>query len=205
MLHQPHGAELRRPRGVDHTILPTQRHSRRHGLAAGFIDTLSQTLIQISLFVLDLLRVRHRLRTVARSRRAERAGDDRNDRLGALIVAVLVVIFVPSVRRRVVEPFRQMKDAFQVLRMPGKVLDLIGGNLGSEILFAITLAIVTRAYGYELPLSTSSSSSTPSSHCSRASFPVPGGIGVTEAGLTWDSPRPASPTTPRSRSPRRTA
>ena len=103
--------------------------------------------------------------------------------LGALIVAVLIVIFIPSVRKRVTTPFRQMKDALQVLRIPGKVLDLIGGNLASEILFATTLAIVTRAFGYELPLSTFILINTIVSLFSSL-IPVPGGIGVTEAGLT---------------------
>jgi len=70
-----------------------------------------------------------------------------------------------------------------VLRLPGKVLDLIGGNLASEILFATTLAIVTRAFGYELPLSTFILINTIVSLFSSL-IPVPGGIGVTEAGLT---------------------
>ena len=68
--------------------------------------------------------------------------------------------------------------------MPRKVLDLIGGNLGSEILFATTLAIVTRAFGYELPLTTFILINTIVSLFSSV-IPVPGGIGVTEAGLTW--------------------
>ena len=104
--------------------------------------------------------------------------------LAALIVAVLVVIFVPSVRKRITTPLRQMKDALQVFRVPGKVLHLIGGNLGSEILFATTLAIVTHAYGYELPLTTFILINTIVSLFSSV-IPVPGGIGVTEAGLTW--------------------
>jgi uncharacterized protein (TIRG00374 family) len=104
--------------------------------------------------------------------------------LAALIVGVLLVILVPSVRKRITTPFRHMQEALEVFRMPGKVLDLIGGNLGSEILFAMTLAIVTRAYGYELPLSTFLLINTIVSLFSSV-IPVPGGIGVTEAGLTW--------------------
>jgi uncharacterized protein (TIRG00374 family) len=104
--------------------------------------------------------------------------------LGALIVGGLLVAFVPSVRKRVTTPLHQMKASLQVLRMPGKLLDLIGGNLGSEILFAMTLAIVTRSFGYELPLSTFILINTIVSLFSSV-IPVPGGIGVTEAGLTW--------------------
>ena len=76
-----------------------------------------------------------------------------------------------------------MKDAFVVLRMPSHVLELFGGNLGSEILFAITLAMVTRGFGYELPLSTFLLINTVVSLFGSL-IPVPGGIGVTEAGLT---------------------
>ena len=78
-----------------------------------------------------------------------------------------------------------MKDAFQrASACRARCSTSFGGNLGSEILFAITLAIVTRAYGYELPLSTFILINTIVSLFSSV-IPVPGGIGVTEAGLTW--------------------
>ena len=151
----------------------TTRFFQRHGipvataLAAGFIDTLSQTAIQISLFLLiyfgsdvdfglsldpDELSGLATIALIA---------------LGVLIVAVLIVIFVPSVRRRVLEPFRQMRTPSRCSAYRARCSHLIGGNLGSEILFAITLAIVTRAYGYELPLSEFILINT-TSRCSRA-------------------------------------
>ena len=81
VLHQPHRAELRRARGADHAVLPTQRHSdrrhrarrrlHRHAVADDHPDQPVRA---------DLLRVRRRLRPIARSRRAERPGDDRPDR-----------------------------------------------------------------------------------------------------------------------------
>ena len=61
----------------------TTRYFQRNGvpvataLSAGFIDTLSQTLIQITIFVHDLLRLRRRPRPLRRHRRAERVGHDR--------------------------------------------------------------------------------------------------------------------------------
>jgi uncharacterized protein (TIRG00374 family) len=167
----------------------TTRYFQRNGvpvataLSAGFIDTLSQTFIQITIFILIFF-----------------ASDidfdlevDTNDLSGlatialivlaALIVAVAIVAFVPSVRRRVLAPLRQMKDALVVLRMPSRVLMLFGGNLGSEILFAITLAMVTRGFGYELPLTTFLLINVVVSLFGSI-IPVPGGIGVMEAGLT---------------------
>ena len=100
-----------------------------------------------------------------------------------MIVIIAIVLLVPSIRRRVLAPLRQMKDALAVLRMPSRVLELFGGNLGSEILFAITLAMVTRAYGYELPLTTFLLINVVVSLFGSI-IPVPGGIGVMEAGLT---------------------
>jgi uncharacterized membrane protein YbhN (UPF0104 family) len=167
----------------------TTRYFQRNGvpaataLSAGFIDTLSQTLIQITIFVLIFF-----------------ASDvdfdltfDPDDLSGlatialivvaAIIFAVIVVACVPSLRRRALAPLRQMKDALVVLRMPSHVLQLFGGNLGSEILFAITLAMVTRGYGYVLPLSTFLLINVVVSLFGSL-IPVPGGIGVMEAGLT---------------------
>ena len=170
-------------------VAMTTRYFQRFGipastaLAAGFIDTLSQTIIQISLFLLVYFASDVDFGLSLDPDQLSGLATIAMIILGALIVAVLIVICIPSVRRRVTTPFRQMKDALQVLRRPGKVLDLIGGNLASEILFATTLAIVTRAFGYELPLSTFILINTIVSLFSSL-IPVPGGIGVTEAGLT---------------------
>ena len=177
----------------------TTRFFQRHGipvataLAAGFIDTLSQTAIQISLFLLiyfgsdvdfgisldpDELSGLATIALIA---------------LGVLVVAVLVVIFVPSVRRRVARtdaPHERRIRRSSVCR--ARCCTSFGGNLGSEILFAITLAIVTRAYGYELPLTEFILINTTVSLFSSV-IPVPGGIGVTEAGLTMGAHRGRDP------------
>jgi glycosyltransferase 2 family protein len=168
----------------------TTRYFQRNGLpiatalSAGFIDTLSQTLIQIMIFVtiffasdidLDLTLDPDELSGFATILLIV---------LGALVVAVAVVLIVPRVRRRVFGYVRQMKDAFVVLRMPSRLLELFGGNLGSEILFAITLAMVARGFGYELPLSQFLLINSVVSLFGSL-IPVPGGIGVMEAGLTW--------------------
>jgi len=167
----------------------TTRYFQRNGvpiataLSAGFIDTLAQTLIQISIFVLiffgsdvdyDLSVDTDQLSGLATIAMIA---------LAALIVLVGIVALVPSIRRRVLAPLKQMKEALVVLRMPTRVLELFGGNLGSEILFAITLAMVTRGFGYTLPLTTFLLINVVVS-LFGAIIPVPGGIGVMEAGLT---------------------
>jgi uncharacterized membrane protein YbhN (UPF0104 family) len=167
----------------------TTRYFQRNGvpaataLSAGFIDTLSQMLIQITIFVLiffasdvdfDLTFDPDELSGLATIALIA---------VAAIILAVIIVACVPSLRRRALAPLRQMKDALVVLRMPSHVLQLFGGNLGSEILFAITLAMVSRGFGYVLPLSTFLLINVVVSLFGSL-IPVPGGIGVMEAGLT---------------------
>jgi uncharacterized membrane protein YbhN (UPF0104 family) len=167
----------------------TTRYFQRNGvttmtaLAAGFIDTLAQTIIQITLFILIFFASDVDLAVSLDTDELSGFATIALLALAGIVVAILVVALVPSVRRRVLAPVSKMKDAFVVLRMPRRVLDLFGGNLASEIMFAVTLAIVTRAYGYELPLSIFVLINTTVSLFSSI-IPVPGGIGVTEAGLT---------------------
>ena len=152
-------------------------------LSAGFIDTLSQTLIQITIFVVIFFASDIELDLSVGTDDLSGLATIALVAVGAIVLAVVVVACVPSLRRRVLAPLHQMQDALVVLRMPSHVLQLFGGNLGSEILFAITLAMVTRGFGYELPLSTFLLiNSTVSLFGSL--IPVPGGIGVMEAGLT---------------------
>jgi uncharacterized membrane protein YbhN (UPF0104 family) len=167
----------------------TTRYFQRFGipvstaLAAGFIDTLSQTVIQITLFLLIFFASDADLDLHVDTEDLSGLATIALLALIGLVVAVVVVLAVPRLRRRVFHQVSLMKDAFEVFRYPGKVLHLIGGNFGSEVLFAITLATVSRGYGYELPLTTFILINTTVSLFSSV-IPVPGGIGVTEAGLT---------------------
>ncbi len=167
----------------------TTRYFQRNGvpvataLSAGFIDTLAQTLIQITIFVVIFFGSDVDYDVTFDTDELSGLATIALIALAALIVIVGIVLFVPSVRRRVLAPLHQMKDALLVLRMPSRLLELFGGNLGSEILFAITLAMVTRAYGYELPLTTFLLINVVVSLFGSI-IPVPGGIGVMEAGLT---------------------
>lgn len=167
----------------------TTRYFQRNGvpvataLSAGFIDTLSQTLIQITIFVLIFFGADIDLDFSVETDDLSGLATIALLAVAAIILAVIVVACVPSLRRRVLAPLRQMKEALVVLRMPSHVLELFGGNLGSEILFAITLAMVTRGFGYVLPLSTFLLINVVVSLFGSL-IPVPGGIGVMEAGLT---------------------
>ena len=49
-------------------------------------------------------------------------------------------------RRRVIAMLRQASDALRVLRSPSKLLRLFGGNLLTQILFAISFAVSAQAF-----------------------------------------------------------
>jgi len=167
----------------------TTRYFQRNGvpvataLSAGFIDTLSQTVIQITIFVTIFFASDINLDLSINTDDLSGLATIAVIAVAAIILAVILVACVPSLRRRALAPLGQMKDALVVLRMPSHVLQLFGGNLGSEVLFAITLAMVTRGFGYTLPLSTFLLINYVVSLFGSI-IPVPGGIGVMEAGIT---------------------
>jgi uncharacterized protein (TIRG00374 family) len=70
-----------------------------------------------------------------------------------------------------------------VLRSPTKLLQLFGGNLVNQVLFGVALAACVRAFGENLPLTQLVLINTVVSLFAGL-LPIPGGIGVSEAGLT---------------------
>jgi uncharacterized membrane protein YbhN (UPF0104 family) len=106
-----------------------------------------------------------------------------------LVVALLVGVatFVPRIRRRVTTiVMPQLRSAkanlSAVVRSPRKALELFGGNVISQLFFALTLWAALECYGeslglFELILINSFASLL------GGIMPVPGGMGVIEAGL----------------------
>jgi uncharacterized membrane protein YbhN (UPF0104 family) len=107
-----------------------------------------------------------------------------------LLVAVIVVAIaigvlrrVPSLRERIMRPLREAIASLRlVLRSPNKVLQLVGGSLGSQLLYALCLGACLQAFGESLPLASLLLVNGAASLLSGLS-PVPGGLGVVEAGL----------------------
>lgn len=103
-----------------------------------------------------------------------------------LVVLVVVGLSLPRVRRSIVDRIRPVvSDAFDTirgLRSLRKLVQLFGGNLVNQLLFAMALGLVLRAFGGELNLAT-----LVVVYVAAALFgglmPVPGGIGVVEAAL----------------------
>jgi uncharacterized protein (TIRG00374 family) len=105
---------------------------------------------------------------------------------GVVVLAVLVGLALPSVRRRITERVKpwihEVRETVGSLRSPTKVAQVLGGNLGAEILFALTLALVLNAFHAPVPLGTLLVINVCVSLFAGL-MPVPGGIGVTEGAL----------------------
>jgi uncharacterized protein (TIRG00374 family) len=103
-----------------------------------------------------------------------------------VVLAALIGLAFPSVRHRIAERVRpwihEVRETVGSLRSPTKVVQVLGGNLGAEILFALTLAIVLSAFHAPVPLGTLLVINVCVSLFAGL-MPVPGGIGVTEGAL----------------------
>jgi uncharacterized membrane protein YbhN (UPF0104 family) len=100
-----------------------------------------------------------------------------------IVVAAIVVLAVPKLRRWLMSILRQARSALAVLRSPTKVLQLFGGNLLSQVLFAVALGACVRAFHADVGLSELILINTVVSLFAGL-LPIPGGMGVSEAGLT---------------------
>lgn len=102
------------------------------------------------------------------------------------LVALLVVASRPKLRAkaldRVREPMVQVREGIALMRSPRQALMLFGGNFMSQMLFAVGLDLCLRAVGTSVDFGTIVFINTTVS-LFAGMMPVPGGIGVTEAGL----------------------
>ena len=73
-----------------------------------------------------------------------------------------------------------MADVSTVVRSPAKIALVLGGNLSTQLLTALSLGAVCRAFGATVPYSTLLLVSIGSSAISGL-VPAPGGLGVAEA------------------------
>ena len=99
-----------------------------------------------------------------------------------LVTALIVTVTVPKLRDLVLPPLREMLGTLRVLRSPAKVGLLFGGNLASEILFAAAIGATLQAFGESATI-TELMLVNAAVTLVAGLLPVPGGIGVSEAGL----------------------
>jgi uncharacterized membrane protein YbhN (UPF0104 family)/tRNA A-37 threonylcarbamoyl transferase component Bud32 len=114
--------------------------------------------------------------------------------VGLALISLVVVLVIPRLRRSFAERMRRgwaafieqahhARGALDVLRRPAKVLEMLGGNLGAQVVQAVVLGLCLQAFGYEASLSQLILINTAVSLFAGL-MPVPGGVGVAEAGIT---------------------
>jgi uncharacterized membrane protein YbhN (UPF0104 family) len=99
------------------------------------------------------------------------------------VVAVVAVLAVPKLRRKALPVVAQVKEGFQSIRSPSKIAMVIGGNALSQVLYGITLAAAAAATGAHVDIADAVLINTIVTLFAGV-LPIPGGVGVSEAGLT---------------------
>jgi uncharacterized membrane protein YbhN (UPF0104 family)/tRNA A-37 threonylcarbamoyl transferase component Bud32 len=152
-------------------------------VAAGAVDDISDTVVQIAIFLLMLPFVDIAIDT------SDLKFSGPSDRLittvlVVLVLAVVAVVAVPALRRKVLPPIRSaVTSLWAVARDRRKRLELFGGSIGTQIFFALTLGAASLAYGVDLTLAQLLLVNTAATTLSSL-IPVPGGVGAAEASLT---------------------
>lgn len=91
---------------------------------------------------------------------------------------------VPGLMETMRDQASQARSSLDVLRHPSKVAGILGGNLGGQVIQAIALGICLSAFGESATLSQLILVNTCVSLCAGL-MPVPGGVGVAEAGYAY--------------------
>lgn len=153
------------------------------GALDGFTGFLSQMILTLSIVIFGLGTLDIGL---------DQLGDSSPDWLGGLAIGLVVVIAivvavvatVPRLRRAVLDAYRSARRFLgELVRSPQRLAKAMAANMTSELIYSVVLFTVLAAFGQEV-------------HFIDVVFvgiavslfaglmPVPGGIGVTEAGLT---------------------
>jgi glycosyltransferase 2 family protein len=176
------------------------RYFQRQGLtiavavSSGVLKTISGMVVQFTLIVIALIATWGDYDVQlggSDSSSGSSSGGGHTDLILILIIvaglAVGAMVTVPRLRKRVHRILApQIASARTNLReiagMPVKALQLFGGNLVSEVLFAMVLGASLHAYGQSLPLLELILINSFASLIGGLA-PIPGGMGVVEAGM----------------------
>jgi uncharacterized membrane protein YbhN (UPF0104 family) len=100
------------------------------------------------------------------------------------VAAAIVTLVVPKLRAKVWPTIATaLHNVRQLVSSPSRLVRLLGANVGSQVLYALALGASVHAYGADADLAELLLINTGVSLLGGL-VPVPGGIGVTEAGLT---------------------
>jgi uncharacterized membrane protein YbhN (UPF0104 family) len=167
--------------GINIRFLQRMGAPTPQAVAAGAVDDVAETLVQIALVLITLPFVHITLQT-----------GDLKAPSGRLVTAVLVVlalvvaavVAVPSLRAKILPPIQNAASSlWAVISDRRKRLELFGGNLVSETVYALALGATCLAYGVHLSLAELILANTAAAAFSGM-VPVPGGVGAAEASMT---------------------
>ena len=101
-----------------------------------------------------------------------------------LVVAAVVALTVPKIRRPIAAKIAEARPALAVIRSPIKLAGLLGGNFVAQFLLALILGATVRAFGESATLAELLLTNTLVSLFSGV-MPIPGGVGVSEAAIAF--------------------
>ena len=182
------------------------RFFERFGIAAagalsiGVIDSVSGFVVQVVLILLIVLSPAPGLtEPVSGTTSSSTSSDSSSISIAALaaiilVVGLLVAVALPRTRRRIREAIPRLRatiraqasaarTALGVIRHPLKVTEMLTGNLGGQLIQAMVLGLCLRAFGAHAHFSQLILINTLVALFAGL-MPVPGGVGVAEAGLT---------------------
>lgn len=152
-------------------------------VASAAVIGLADTILQVAL-VLVLLPLVHIQLDTSQINGAIPSGRFIALIAGVLVLAVGSVLAIPALRKKVLPEIRTaLSSLWAIAHNRRKLLDLFGGNLGKELLFALTLGSVCLAYGVHLSLAQLLFVNVVASTLAGL-VPVPGGIGAAEAAIS---------------------
>jgi uncharacterized membrane protein YbhN (UPF0104 family) len=162
--------------------------SSASAVAVGAIDSVSGFLVEVTLIALILVSGMSSLRLGAADGHSV-TFTGKWLLIGGIAIAVLItiVIAVPKLRGIVAGKAAEVKqdigDSLGVFRSPTKVAMIFGGNLAAVLLYGVVLGLCVEAFGHHLTFA-----DLVLSYAVVTIFagfmPVPGGMGVAEAGYT---------------------
>jgi uncharacterized membrane protein YbhN (UPF0104 family)/tRNA A-37 threonylcarbamoyl transferase component Bud32 len=151
-------------------------------VASGVVDDFTATIVQVVLFF-ALLKFVHFHFDTSKLGGAVPSTTFVEVVVGGIVVVALVVLAVPKLRNKVLPSTRDaLRSIATVMRDRGKRIELFGGAIATELVFALTLGAAASAYGIHLSLAQLLLVNVGVTLLAGL-IPVPGGIGAAEAGL----------------------
>jgi uncharacterized membrane protein YbhN (UPF0104 family)/tRNA A-37 threonylcarbamoyl transferase component Bud32 len=168
--------------GMNLRFLQQQGVPTAQAVASGAVDDASETMVQAAFLLIALSFVNVALDTSQFSG----TGPDARLLIGigvALLVSAVVLLTVPKVRNKVLPEIKSaLSGLWSVARVRRKRVELFGGNVLSELTYALALGVTCLAYDVHLNLAELVFVNSAAAILSGL-IPAPGGIGAAEAAL----------------------